>query len=95
MKVSTDHPQPPDLMLLLGFDVFPEYVPEHGALALVFLELLRLVATSVLLEVSGEGQPVSGGAEGQQRQRPHRSIPEGSNQTTATLFDFACSSLHL
>lgn len=70
LLVSTYHPQLPDLMLLLGFDVFPEYVPEHGALTLVFLELLRLPSTSVLLELSGEGQPVSCGAEGQQRQRP-------------------------
>lgn len=31
-----------DLVLLLGFDVFPEYVSQQRALTLVFQELLRL-----------------------------------------------------
>lgn len=70
MPASTYHAQLPDLMLLLGFDVFPEDVPEHGALALVLLELLGPPSAPVLLQVSGEGQPVGCGAEGQQRQRP-------------------------
>lgn len=80
MLVSTHQPQLPDLMLLLGFHVFPEYVPEHGALALVFQELLRPLGSRVLLEVSGEGQPVGCGAEGQQGQRPDGNISTVTHQ---------------
>lgn len=69
--MSTYRPQLSDLMLLLGFDVLPEYVAEHGALTLVFLKLLRLQSSSVLPEVSGKRQLVSCGAERQQRQRPN------------------------
>lgn len=74
-------------MLLLGFDVFPEYVLEHGALALVVLELLRLPSSRVQLGPSGiplgapgERQPVRCGAEGQQRQRPDRSVSKAADE---------------
>lgn len=73
---ATYHPQLSDLMLLLGFDVFPEDVAEHGALALVFLKLLRLPSVPILLELSGKGQTVGSGAEGQQGQRPNGTIPK-------------------
>lgn len=64
--MCTYHSQLSDFMLLLGFDVFPKYVTEHGALTLVFLKLLRLPSPRVLPEVSGKCQPVSCGAERQQ-----------------------------
>lgn len=60
------HAQLADLMLLLGFDVFPEYMTQQRALALVFQKLLRLHRASLLPALSGKRQSVSCGTERQQ-----------------------------
>lgn len=81
MTVVTSDPyraQLADLVLFLGFDVFPEYVSEQRALTLVLQELFGLHraghAASLPPALSGKRQSVSRGTERQQRQRPHRGI---------------------
>lgn len=68
-----------DLVLLLGFDVFPEDVAQQRALTLVFLELFGLRRAgrpaSLPPALPGKRQGVSCGAESQERQRPHGGIP--------------------
>ena len=79
-----------DLVLFLGFDVFPEYVSEQRALTLVLQELLRLHraghAASLPPALSGKRQSVSRGTERQQRQRPHRGISGTTDYYYHTVF---------
>lgn len=59
--------QPPDLMLLLGPDVFSEWSSKPGALAGVLQEL----GGCLKLRCPGKGQGTGCGLQGQQGEWPH------------------------
>lgn len=69
------HSQFADLVLLLGFNMFPEDVVQQRALVPVFCKLLWHLRASFRPAVSGKRQGMSCAAERQQGQRPHRRIP--------------------
>lgn len=79
MQTKKYRAQLADLVLFLGFDVFPEYVSQQWALALVFQELVGLpragCPASLRPAVSGKRQSVSRGTKRQEWQRPNRRIP--------------------
>lgn len=62
----TYHTQLADLMLLLGFDMFSEYMAQQRALALVFQKLLWLHGVLLLPALSGKCHSMSCGTERQQ-----------------------------